>query len=366
MPHELTGRWASFRYRLALGHATHGRPEDALRHATAVVRRRHHPGDQGADLASAYEIVATCHQQLGQLEGAATARRSAVELLERIAPGTSACRLAQVKLGDLVRFQGDFNQAEQILNRALAGIPVGDNDPAGHPLRAVVLNALGIVYKDTGRYADAEAAYTESLALITATSGGDNPMSASIWHNLAGLAYARNHPEEAASAAARAVAIRERSFGRDHHLVAQDLAVHGVALLELGRTGEAEALFNRALTIFRSRHPADRYEVAVNLGNLAACRLNVEDAAGAEALMREALSIKQTIFGPDHPEIARQLNNLAVAVAAQDRIEEASDLHRQALSIARVALPDDHPLTAACRQNAATSERHQPTATAAR
>ena len=43
--------------------------------------------------------------------------------------------------------------------------PTADGD--GPPVRALVLNALGIVYKDTGRYHAAEVAYTEALELIT-------------------------------------------------------------------------------------------------------------------------------------------------------------------------------------------------------
>jgi tetratricopeptide (TPR) repeat protein len=323
-----------------------------------------HRGDLGIEIASAYDIEATCHQQLGQLQAAATARRSAVAILERIAAGTDACTHAQVKLGDLLRFQGNLDEAEQILERAMDGIPLGGTDCGGSTTRALALNALGIVYKDTGRYHAAEAAYAEALALVTATGGAEHPATASIWHNIAGLAYARHHPDQAAAAAARAVEIRELAFGPVHYLVAQDLAVQGVALLELGHTTEAERLFSRALAIFRDRDPADRYEVAVNLGNVGACRLRAHDAEAAEALMREALVIKQMIFGAKHPELARQLNNLAVAVAAQGRHDEAGDLHRQALSIALKTLPNDHPLTLTCRQNATTSARRRP-ATAA-
>jgi tetratricopeptide (TPR) repeat protein len=344
-------RWGRYRHRLAAGHLALGRREDALGHAAAAVRHLQR-SDDSRELVAAYEIVATCHQELGHLEAAATARRNAVSVLERSAPGTTDLVLALVNLGDLLRFQGHFDQAETLLRRALTAAPTDTEGDRGG-VRATVLNAVGIVYKDTGRYHAAEAAYTEALGLLTTTGAPDDSATASLWHNLAGLAHARGDAARAATAADRAVTLRERALGPEHHLVAQDLAIHGAALLELGRTTEAEQRFARALTIFRARHPADQYDVAVNLGNFAACRLQRNDPAGAETLFRQGLAIKQAILGDNHPEIARQLNNLAIAVAAQHRHHDANDLHQQALTIARNTLPANHPLTQTCAQQVA-------------
>jgi len=356
----IASRWGRYRQRLAAGHAALGRPEDALRHATAAVRHLQHGTDVSTELAASYEIVANCRQELGQLEGAAAARRSAIGHLERAAPDATASTLALVKLGDLVRLQGHFEEAELILTRALRRATNNDADGGQPPLRALTLNALGIVYKDTARYDAADAAYREALELITTTCGPDHAAAAPLWHNIAGLAHVRGQAAQAATAAGRAVRIRKNALGPDHHLVAQDLAVHGAALLEMGDTDEAERLFERALAIFRARHPANQHDVAVNISNLAACRLQRNDAAGAEALFRRGLALKQAIFGCHHPEVARQLNNLAVAVAAQHRINDTNDLHRRALRIVRNALPADHPLTRACLQNLAIADSTSP------
>ena len=96
-------------------------------------------------------------------------------------------------------------------------------------LKARALTALGIEYKDTGRYDEAARTYGEALDLVTAAEESDHLSAASLWHNLAGLALARGCPGQAAPAAARAVQIRERELGPDHHLVAEDLAVLGAA-----------------------------------------------------------------------------------------------------------------------------------------
>src|SRR5262245_21838450 len=120
-------RWGRYRRRLAAGHASLGRSEDALRHARAALRHLQRCPDFPTELVAAYDIMATCQQELGQLAAAAVTRHSASEILERIAPGTTASTSALVRLGDLVRFQGHFDQAEEILTRALTDAPTDHN-----------------------------------------------------------------------------------------------------------------------------------------------------------------------------------------------------------------------------------------------
>jgi len=325
-------------------------PSDALRHATAAIE--HLPRDASPrELANAYSIAASAHEQLGNLAPAVIAQRTATALCTC---GTAQHTLAMAKLGDLLRFSGDFAEAEELLVSAVATAG-SDLDAAGCPVRATALNALGIVYKDIGRYHAARAAYSQALTLITTTCGPDDPASASLWHNIAGLAHARGQPAEAAAAAARAVAIRQCSMGATHRLVALDLAVYGAALLDLDRVDDAESAFHAALDIFQSHHPADRYEVAVNLNNLAACQLRRHDPHAAEDLVRASLTIKRAILGDQHPEVARLLNNLAIALAVQGRTTEADRLQHQALDIAVTTLPPQHPLLEACRHNTAAA-----------
>src|SRR5262245_24574719 len=119
----LARRWGRYRRRLATGHLVHGRADDARRHASAAVRLLQHCPDASGELIAAYDVLASCQRELGQLEAAADARRTAVGILERSAPGAAASAVALVELGDLVRFQGHFDEAEAILNRALRHAP---------------------------------------------------------------------------------------------------------------------------------------------------------------------------------------------------------------------------------------------------
>ena len=259
-------------------------------------------------------------------------------------PGTTAATSALVKLGDLVRFQGHFDQAEEILTRALIGAPT-DADGDEPPVRALVLNALGIVYKDTGRYDAAQIAYAEAFELVTTACAPDDPAAAPLWHNVAASptpAARPTKPRQPPPERWRAASVRS------------DPAITSSPKISPYRAPPSSSSAVRPRPSSCSVGPSRSFAPAVQRTNTtspstsatwrpADCRRN--DGGGAEALFREGLLIKQAIFGGHHPEIARQLNNLAVAVAAQHRLDEARELHRQALSIAQHTLPADHPLT---------------------
>jgi tetratricopeptide (TPR) repeat protein len=342
--------WGCYQLRLAVGRTALGRPLDAIAWARRAMNSFRRVDVVDRQLAAALGTVATCYRSLGELERAEVARRDQIVVLDAVAPGGFEWVEAMIELGDLCRFRGHHDDAELVLGRALRALeaPRFTSAPV---LKARALNVLGIEYKDTGRYDEAARTYSEALELVTAAEGSDHVSTASLWHNLAGLALARGNPGQAAPAAARAVRIRERELGPDHHLVAEDLAVLGAALSDQNRIDQAELAFQRALRIFEASRQANPYEIAVNLSNLGICQLRREDFASAEVLLRRGLEIKKTVFGNEHPEIARQLNNLAVAVGHQQRRDEADELHRQALTIARHTLGADHPLTRTCRGN---------------
>jgi tetratricopeptide (TPR) repeat protein len=348
----LTRALGRYQHRLAIGHAAAGDPEHAITHArrAATNLRR---GRADLEHAAVLEVLGTCLFELGRLDEASSVLRRCVDVLDGVAPGSAQHVAATIRLGDLQRICGRFADAEALLTHAIRRT-APDPVSGGVPLRALGLNALGILYKDTARYDAAEHAYTEALGLITARTGSEDVSAAPVWHNFAGLAYARGQVDRAGVLAARAVELHEQHLGPDHHLVAQDLAVLGAALYDQGKVADAEPVFERALAIVRRRHPADQYEVAVNLANLAACRVARQRPADAEHLYRQALSIKEQLLGRNHPEVARQIHNLAIAVGLQERPDEASALQRRAIEMLERTLSDTHPLVACCRESIAS------------
>src|SRR5207302_1865868 len=118
-----------------------------------------------------------------------------------------------------------------------------------------VLCGLGTVYKDAGRYDEAEALYRRALTIARP----DGVAAASLWHNLAGLDHARGQYAAGEPAARRSVALRTAAVGPQHPSVAADQAALASLLAGQGKYAEAEALYREALSVFEHVYPPNSY-----------------------------------------------------------------------------------------------------------
>ena len=80
----------------------------------------------------------------------------------------------------------------------------------------------------------------------------------------------------------------------------------------MGRYGEAEPLYQRALAIVEQQLGPDHPDTATSLNNLAVLYESMGRYGEAESLYQRALAIVEQQLGPDHPDTASSLNNLAV------------------------------------------------------
>jgi len=273
--------------------------------------------------------------------------------------GAAAVVETLTRLGDLARLRGRYEQAELYLRRALT--------IAAHPDRAVAAagarNALAITFKDSGRYDEAAALYRDVLSEVVARFGPKSSAVATCYHNLAGLAYAREDYQAAEPLARHAVRLRARRFGAHHRDVAADLAVLAAVLLGEHRLDEAERAYRQALSSYTRVFGSEHYEVAVVLNGLATIEVERGRPVQAEPLYLRALAIKERVLGPEHPEIGVLLNNLAVMHRKAGRLDAAADCYRRALPLLTRSLGDQHPSVVVCSDNLAALM--EPTAQAA-
>jgi tetratricopeptide (TPR) repeat protein len=248
---------------------------------------------------------------------------------------------ALLGLGDSYRRAARYPQALQTLHRAET---LATPDPE---LLAATLMLLGITGKEMGEF-ELSAAYYERVRQIHDEAGAALADAASLQHNLAGLAYARGHLQEAEAYARRAVELRHRVPGVATVDIAADRAVLGAVLAAQDRHDEALVELTRALEICRTARPPREYEIAVQTHNLASVHQSSGRLREAEELYLKALASKERLLGPNHPEVAVICNNLGTLVSDQQR---AVSYLQRALSIAEQAYPADHPVIAAIRHN---------------
>src|SRR5262249_28019288 len=82
---------------------------------------------------------------------------------------------------------------------------------------------LAVVYREQGKYAEAEAGYQRALAIQEAKLGNGHPVVAQTLNNLASVYQAQGKYAEAERHFKRTLAIFESKLGGDHLRVAQTL-----------------------------------------------------------------------------------------------------------------------------------------------
>jgi CHAT domain-containing protein/tetratricopeptide (TPR) repeat protein len=171
--------------------------------------------------------------------------------------------------------------------------------------------------------------------------------------------YQAGKYSEAIPLAQRALAIREKSLGRDHPDVAYSLNYLAVLYGNQGRYADAEPLYKRSLAIWEKSLGRDHPYVALSLNNLAVLYGKQGRYADAEPLHKRSLAIREKALGRDHPDVAQSLDNLAVLYRNQGRYADAEPLYKRSLAIREKALGRDHPDVALSLNNLAVLYRSQ-------
>jgi len=217
-----------------------------------------------------------------------------------------------------------------------------DRSGIGEPTTRL-MNGLGLYLNTRARFGEAEPLMRRALAIDEKSLGKDHPNVATDLNNLALLLADTNRLAEAEPLMRRALEIDEKSFGKDHPNVATYLNNLALLLKDTNRLAEAEPLMRRVLEIDEKALGENHADVARDVSSLAQLLQDTNRLKEAEPLMRRALQIDEKSFGKDHPTVAIRLNNLAALLADTNRLAEAEPLMRQALEIDEKSFGKDHP-----------------------
>jgi tetratricopeptide (TPR) repeat protein len=144
--------------------------------------------------------------------------------------------------------EGDFRRAESLMVRALRIV----NRRQDSSVTPGVLNNVGYLYFNRGKYSLARNLFERATALMERARGGNDPDLVPILSNL-GTVYLANHRAHSAEECfLRALLIAEGVTGPNHANSVQPLAGLARAALLQGRRAEAEMLLGRAESIARS------------------------------------------------------------------------------------------------------------------
>ncbi|MBK8979678.1 MAG: serine/threonine protein kinase [Planctomycetes bacterium] len=274
-----------------------------------------------------------------------TVRQILDDAAHRLIDGTPPSIEAAVRLalGSARRALGQPTVAETELRRALT---LADAQDA--PERGMVRRELGLLFTDAGRFAEADALLTESLALARA-SGQETPVAQSL-HALAILRLGQARYGDAIAALNEALALCDRP-GVPDTLASAVRVTLAEALERTERYDDAERLLTHEVERATARGAPGRVRVLQAESVLALLLVRRGQAGRALPLARACVALSQEVHGPDHPETARHACNLAELLQELDQLDEAEREFRHGIEVLQRAAPDGSPAEASARGN---------------
>ncbi|MDJ0582188.1 tetratricopeptide repeat protein [Crocosphaera sp.] len=224
----------------------------------------------------------------------------------------------QADLGNVLMLKGDYKEAKQAYETALA-IKQELVDTRGE---AATVAQLGTLAKNQGNLSEAEKRYKKALKAFQSLN--ESPMEAILWHQL-GMVYQDANQWQAAETCYRNSAEIEINLGnlKDVAKTWNQLAV----LCEFsGKPQDAELWYRKAMEGFKQAD--NKVNVAASLSGLAHLLQNQENRLEeAETLAEEALAISQTL-DPNMGEIWKNYNILAEIADKQGDKDTARSYRR--------------------------------------
>ena len=152
--------------------------------------------------------------------------------------------------------QGHYGDAEKSMEAALKEAErFGPED-----LRlGTTLNNLAELYRDQGKYAEAEPLYKRSLVIVVKVLGPEHPGVATNLNNLGLLYTDQGKYAEAVPLYKRSLEITEKALGPEHPTVATSLENYAMLLRKTNRDAEAARLEGCAKAI-RAKHAQKNLE----------------------------------------------------------------------------------------------------------
>jgi predicted ATPase/transcriptional regulator with XRE-family HTH domain/Tfp pilus assembly protein PilF len=230
--------------------------------------------------------------------------------------------------GVLAREQGDYAAAEAYFQSSLS------ESRAARDLSSVAfaLNGMGVLRWAQGAYAESEILYEESLALRR--NLGDTVNAAMCLNNLGTLASDRGDYDRAQAQHEESLELRRHL--RDQRGIAQSLQNLGEVAIRRGDMRRAGELYRESLVLFREL--GERMWVTRNLDALARVAEATGDPEKAVRLLAGAAALRQSTTAQlqltDQPWYGRTVDNLRVELGEAAFLETWAEGSKHTLTTA--------------------------------
>jgi serine/threonine-protein kinase len=292
--------------------------------------------------AQLYQTLAGIYEKLGKFDKADPLLQTALDTRKKLfGPDSPQAADIMTDIGVLRLEQANPKEGERLIRAALA---IDQRFlPAGDPLTAKAMSALGQVLEESGSYQEAVSLLQQAIKLQSGRADQATGLSESI-SNLATADFYLGHYQEGETLDRQVLAVDEKLYGPLHPRVADDLLNLGEIEHALGKEKTAEELDRRALSIktawYGEKHPDTAYCLMV-VGKSLLYQNRLEEAY---PFVQKSLAIQEEVFGKLHPRVAMALSVAGVLEQRLGHFDAAeSDFLRMA-AIHRATYGDRYSL----------------------
>ncbi len=222
----------------------------------------------------------------GDWAGAAPFLQEALEIRRKISNKDARLAAALNNRARMLQEKGEYKSAQETYDQSLAMMREASG-PESWSIAKIMAN-LGLLYLDTGDYPKAEQYERQALEMRQKLGGAESPDAASSFINLALVRSMQRDPASAATLLQQALDIRKKELPAGHPSIISAEVRLGEALVDEGKSAEAEPLLRQAVTeIHAVTFPLVPWQIAeaeIALGDSLAANGHTEQA---RALLRD-------------------------------------------------------------------------------
>jgi tetratricopeptide (TPR) repeat protein len=275
----------------------------------------------------------------GRCDEAEPALQSILPQTEEWWPNGSRLEAVLTMLGLCYRGDHNYELAEPLLTRAL-----NINDTSD-PIRVARIKInLAIIYRDQGRYDQAEQYFSEALAVDEKNPKAAQADDAAAMLNLGSLREMHGRYEEAQSFYTRAIAVYETDLGSKPYA---DLANAYFSLAESyerqNRYAEAATQYQKSASMYERLGDQNRLETIHALDGLASMEYSLGQTAQSREISQRSEKIKNELASGNSADDCRTIYTLAMDAQGHDKLKEAASLYKRSIEACEQSLGPDNP-----------------------
>lgn len=296
-----------------------------------ILKKALKPDDDS--VADATLNLAECYNSQGKYTAAEPYYQRALEIRKnKLSEDHSELAVSLYGMAWLDIERGMYAEAEPLLQQALA---IWQADPQDLRSTGMCLDALSALYREWGKYNEAEQFSNQSLNTYKKVINENTKMTATDQDHLLAAYYFENaallHDKQSKDDAEKlfgfAIDILTKGLGDGHPDAARNRSNLASFYYSKGKPGEAEKLFNQALEVLKAL--PDSPDLAQTLFGLAQIYTGRGQYADAEPLFIQALEIQTTAI-PNHRKTLDTLLAYADLLRKTNRDGDASQIEERA------------------------------------